>query len=143
MRSIDRPFRSLTAVNHTQVMRLCENRCEGTLRAPHRPAVLVPEDPDRELIAESGNGDLLNPIEIPQTTGFTVAFMVLAAAAPPRIGAAGKSPSDVAFERLTSLVGTWQTREKGSQRSGTATYTLTGGGKVGLRDVRHHQSSEP
>ena len=64
-------------------------------------------------------------------TGFTVvAFVVLVASAPSRIVAAEKSPSDVAFERLKSLVGTWETVEKGSKRPGVATYTLTGGGKV-------------
>jgi hypothetical protein len=64
-------------------------------------------------------------------TGFTVvAFIVLVAAAPSRIVADEKSPSDVAFERLKSLVGTWETVEKGSKRPGVATYTLTGGGKV-------------
>ena len=64
-------------------------------------------------------------------TGFTVvAFIVVVAAALSRIAAAEKSPSDIAFERLKSLVGTWETVEKGSKRSGVATYTLTGGGKV-------------
>jgi hypothetical protein len=64
-------------------------------------------------------------------TGFTaVAFIVVVAAALSRIVAAEKSPSDIAFERLKSLVGTWETVEKGSKRPGVATYTLTGGGKV-------------
>jgi hypothetical protein len=63
-------------------------------------------------------------------TGFTVVFIVVAAAALSRIAAAEKSPSDIAFERLKSLVGTWETVEKGSKRPGVATYTLTGGGKV-------------
>jgi hypothetical protein len=64
-------------------------------------------------------------------TGFTVvAFIVVVAAALSRIVAAENSPSDVAFERLKSLVGTWETVEKGSKRPGVATYTLTGGGKV-------------
>lgn len=64
-------------------------------------------------------------------TGFTVvAFIVVAAAARSPIVAAEKSPSDIAFERLKSLVGTWETVEKASKRPGVATYTLTGGGKV-------------
>ena len=64
-------------------------------------------------------------------TGFTVvAFIVVVAAARSQIVAADKSPSDVAFERLKSLVGTWETVEKASKRPGVATYTLTGGGKV-------------
>lgn len=64
-------------------------------------------------------------------TGFTiVAFIVLVAAAPLRIVADEKSSSDVAFERLKTLVGTWETVEKGSKRAGVVTYTLTGGGKV-------------
>jgi hypothetical protein len=64
-------------------------------------------------------------------TGFAVvALIVLAAAAPSRIVTAEQSPSDAAFERLKSLVGTWETVEKGSKRPGVATYTLTGGGKV-------------
>jgi hypothetical protein len=64
-------------------------------------------------------------------TGFTVvAFIVVMAAALSRIVADEKSPSAMAFERLKSLVGTWETVEKGSKRPGLATYTLTGGGKV-------------
>jgi hypothetical protein len=64
-------------------------------------------------------------------TGFTVlTFIVMVASAPSRIVAAEKSPADAAFERLKSLVGTWETVEKASQRPGVATYTLTGGGKV-------------
>jgi hypothetical protein len=64
-------------------------------------------------------------------TGFAVvALMVLLTAVPSPILSAEKSPSDVAFERLKSLVGTWETVEKGSGRPGVATYTLTGGGKV-------------
>jgi hypothetical protein len=63
--------------------------------------------------------------------GFAVAaFIVLVAAAPSRIVGADSSGSEVAFERLKSLVGTWETVEKGSKRPGVATYTLTGGGKV-------------
>ena len=63
-------------------------------------------------------------------TGLTVvAFIVVAAAARSHV-AAEKSPSDTAFERLKSLVGTWETVEKASKRPGVATYTLTGGGKV-------------
>jgi hypothetical protein len=63
--------------------------------------------------------------------GFTVvAFIVMVGAPPSRIVMAEKSPSDVAFERLKSLVGTWETLEKASKRPGVATYTLTGGGKV-------------
>jgi hypothetical protein len=64
-------------------------------------------------------------------TGFTVvAFIVVVAAALSRVATAEQSPSDIAFERLKSLVGTWETVEKGSKRPGVATYTLTGGGKV-------------
>ena len=59
-----------------------------------------------------------------------VSFIVLMAAAPSGILAAETSPSDAEFERLKSLVGTWETVEKGSKRAGVATYTLTGGGKV-------------
>jgi hypothetical protein len=63
--------------------------------------------------------------------GFTVvALIVMVAAVPSRIAAGEKSPSDVAFERLKSLVGTWEGIEKGSKRPTAATYTLTGGGKV-------------
>ena len=64
-------------------------------------------------------------------TGFSVvAFIALIAAAPSRIVAAEKSPADAAFERLKSLVGTWETVEQTTKRPGVATYTLTGGGKV-------------
>ena len=64
-------------------------------------------------------------------TGFTVvAFIVLAAAAASHIVADEKSSSAVAFERMKSLVGTWEGVEKGSKRPTVATYTLTGGGKV-------------
>jgi hypothetical protein len=41
-----------------------------------------------------------------------------------------KSPSDIAFERLKGLVGTWEAIEKGKSRKFTAEYTLTGGGGV-------------
>jgi hypothetical protein len=59
-----------------------------------------------------------------------VALVVMVAAAPSRNVASEKSPADAAFERLKSLVGTWETVEKASQRPGVASYTLTGGGKV-------------
>lgn len=49
-----------------------------------------------------------------QTTGFTQE----------------KSPSDLAFERLKGLVGTWEVIEKGTSRKSTAEYTMTGGGAV-------------
>jgi hypothetical protein len=63
--------------------------------------------------------------------GFTVAALIVqVAAGPSQIGAAQKSPSDAAFERLKSLVGTWEGVEKGSKRPTAATYTLTGGGRV-------------
>ena len=41
-----------------------------------------------------------------------------------------KSSSDVAFERLRSLQGTWEAVVKGSSRKMSATYVLTGGGNV-------------
>ena len=41
-----------------------------------------------------------------------------------------KSPSDIAFERLKGLAGTWEATEKGSSRKFTAEYTMTGGGSV-------------
>lgn len=41
-----------------------------------------------------------------------------------------KSPSDLAFERLKGLVGTWEATEKGTSRKFTAQYTMTGGGHV-------------
>jgi hypothetical protein len=64
-------------------------------------------------------------------TGFTmVAVIVMVASAPLRTVAAQTSPAAAAFERLKSLVGTWDTVDKASQRPGVATYTLTGGGKV-------------
>ena len=64
-------------------------------------------------------------------TGLTiVALIVMTATAPSRAGASEKSPADAAFERLKTLVGTWETIEQSAQRPGTATYTLTGGGKV-------------
>jgi hypothetical protein len=64
-------------------------------------------------------------------TAFTlVSFIAVVAAALSPIIAAEKSPSEIAFERLKSLVGTWETVEKATKRPGVATYTLTGGGKV-------------
>src|SRR5688572_15952876 len=41
-----------------------------------------------------------------------------------------KSPSEVAFERLKELAGTWDATETGSSRKFTAVYTVTGGGRV-------------
>lgn len=41
-----------------------------------------------------------------------------------------QSPSDLAFERLKGLVGTWEATEKGTSRKFTAEYTMTGGGNV-------------
>ena len=41
-----------------------------------------------------------------------------------------KGASEVAFERLKSLAGTWESTEKGSTRKSTTTYALTGGGSV-------------
>jgi hypothetical protein len=41
-----------------------------------------------------------------------------------------KSPSDLAFERLKGLLGTWEATEKGTSRKFTAKYTMTGGGNV-------------
>jgi hypothetical protein len=41
-----------------------------------------------------------------------------------------KSPSDLAFERLKGLLGTWEATEKGTSRKFTAEYTVTGGGSV-------------
>jgi hypothetical protein len=43
-----------------------------------------------------------------------------------------KSPSDLAFERLKGLLGTWEATEKGTSRKFTAEYTVTGGGSVVL-----------
>jgi hypothetical protein len=65
------------------------------------------------------------------TTLLTLAtLVVMVFTASSRMAAAEKSPSEAALERLKSLVGTWEGVEKGSQRPSTATYTLTGGGKV-------------
>ena len=41
-----------------------------------------------------------------------------------------KSPSEMAFERLKGLLGTWEATEKGTSRKSTAQYTMTGGGSV-------------
>jgi hypothetical protein len=41
-----------------------------------------------------------------------------------------KSSSDMAFERLKGLAGTWEANEKGTSRKFTAEYRLTGGGSV-------------
>src|SRR5687767_8046413 len=64
--------------------------------------------------------------------GFSlVACVALVTAASPRFVAAEKSPAEAAFERLTSLAGTWETLVDNRQ-TGIATYTVTGGGKVVL-----------
>jgi hypothetical protein len=62
--------------------------------------------------------------------GYAILAVIMMAATASRIAAVEKSPAEAAFERLKSLVGTWETVEKASRRSGVATYTLTGGGKV-------------
>ena len=45
------------------------------------------------------------------------------------------TPSDLAFERLKGLVGTWEVIEKGTSRKFTAEYTMTGGGHVLMEDM--------
>jgi hypothetical protein len=63
--------------------------------------------------------------------GLTVVVLTaIMALASSRTVASEKSPADAAFERLKSLVGTWDTVDTASRRPGVATYTLTGGGKV-------------
>jgi hypothetical protein len=80
-------------------------------------------------------------------TGFTnVAFIVLVAAAPSRIVAGEKSPSDAAFERLKSLVGTWEGVEKGSKRPTAYTSNESGREEVYVRsspaaDQQHQVST--
>jgi hypothetical protein len=65
-------------------------------------------------------------------TGFTfLTFVLLVASAPPRMGAAEKSPAEAAFERLKALAGTWETVVD-KRHTGVATYTVTGGGQVVL-----------
>jgi hypothetical protein len=65
-------------------------------------------------------------------TGFALlAVVVLVGSAPSRTVAAEKSPAEAAFERLKSLAGTWETLVDKKQ-TGTATYTVTGGGQVVL-----------
>ncbi|HEX4912550.1 MAG TPA: hypothetical protein VFV51_01270 [Vicinamibacterales bacterium] len=59
------------------------------------------------------------------------ACVVVMAAAPSPLVAAGKTPAEAAFDRLKSLAGTWETRVD-STRTGVATYTVTGGGNVVL-----------
>ena len=65
-----------------------------------------------------------------RTASALLAIVVLAGSAPSRIDAE-KSPAEAAFERLKSLVGTWETLVDRKQ-TGVATYTLTGGGQVVL-----------
>ena len=64
--------------------------------------------------------------------GFTLLTCVLiAASAPSRSVAANTSASEVAFERLKALAGTWETRVD-QKSTGVATYIVTGGGQVVL-----------
>lgn len=46
-----------------------------------------------------------------------------------------KSPSEIAFDRLKGLVGTWDVVEKFSSKKFTARYTMTGGGSVLMEDL--------
>jgi hypothetical protein len=60
--------------------------------------------------------------------GLFAVFVILSS---PAIGfTQEKSLSDLAFERLKGLVGTWEVTEKGTSRKFTAEYTMTGGGSV-------------
>ena len=68
----------------------------------------------------------------PKAALVLVAVGALMAAAPSPLITARESPVEAAFERLKSLAGTWEGIEQSSRRPTTATYTLTGGGKVVL-----------
>jgi hypothetical protein len=46
-----------------------------------------------------------------------------------------KSPSDLAFDRLKRLAGTWEALDKRSSRKLNAVYTITGGGNVIMEDL--------
>jgi len=46
-----------------------------------------------------------------------------------------RSPSDLAFERLKRLAGTWEAFDKRASRKLNAVYTITGGGNVILEDL--------
>ena len=46
-----------------------------------------------------------------------------------------KSSSDLAFERLKSLAGTWEALDKRASRKLTAAYTVTGGGNAIMEDL--------
>jgi hypothetical protein len=62
------------------------------------------------------------------------AFIASGASVPSPVVAAERSQADAAFERLKSLVGTWETFETSTKRAGVATYRLTGGGKVVIEE---------
>jgi hypothetical protein len=49
--------------------------------------------------------------------------------------AQGKSETDLAFDRLKHLAGTWEAFDKRASRKITAVYTVTGGGNVILEDL--------
>src|SRR5687767_15956012 len=46
-----------------------------------------------------------------------------------------RSPSDLAFERLKRLAGTWEAFDKRASRKLNAVYTITGGGNVILEEL--------
>jgi hypothetical protein len=46
-----------------------------------------------------------------------------------------KSPSDLAFERLKRLAGTWEALDKRASRKLNAVYAVTGGGNVIMEDL--------
>jgi hypothetical protein len=49
--------------------------------------------------------------------------------------AQGKSPSDLAFDRLKGLAGSWEALDKRANRKLNAVYTITGGGNVIIEDL--------
>jgi hypothetical protein len=63
--------------------------------------------------------------------------LVASLVALPGVGvASGPSPSEAGFQRLKTLAGTWEAKEKGTTRTFTVTYVLTGRGTVLIEELR-------
>jgi hypothetical protein len=67
-----------------------------------------------------------------------VALLAMTSLLVPSVGSGQQSPdSRAAIERLKTLVGRWESTEKGkAPRGQTVTYSLTGGGSVLVEDAR-------
>jgi hypothetical protein len=66
----------------------------------------------------------------------TVVLFLSLVGVPAVTAASEPSPSEAGFQRLKTLTGTWEAKEKGTNRTFIVTYVLTGGGTVLVEELR-------